>query len=68
MQRELQQAHEQFAKEQPSPEKRKQTESGHKPADPVRKHAPAAEDDLRQEVRRLRAELNELRGEIKKRP
>ena len=38
--------------------------------DSERKHAPAAEpnEDLRNELKRLRAELNELREEIKKRP
>ena len=70
MQRELQQAHEQFAKEQQASEKRKQPEAGQKHFDSDRKHVPpvAPDDELRHELKRLRVELNELREEIKKRP
>ncbi len=63
MEREHHQAHGEFRKDQSSPEKRKHFE-------PERKFAPAAGpvDELRHEIQRLRAELNELREEIRKRP
>ncbi len=77
MEREHQQGHKQIAKESPAPKKFKHPEPELKHAEgkgkhfePKRKHAPDAEplDDLRQEVQRLRAELNELREGLKKRP
>lgn len=70
MEREYHQAHEQSAKQQPSPKKTQYVDVDRKHSEPERKHAPAAapNDDLRNELQRLRAELNELREEIKKRP
>ncbi|MBC7820082.1 MAG: hypothetical protein IAG10_24630 [Planctomycetaceae bacterium] len=76
MEREHHQAHEKFAKEPSTSQKQKQPEKGSKYAEfegkhpePKGKHAPdaAAGDDLRHEVQRLRAELNELREGLKKR-
>lgn len=75
MERELHQAHDQFANEQPSPEKEKPVKPKHieppmKKLQPESKlksapgHAPI--DELREELHRLRAELNELREQIKK--
>lgn len=72
MQRELHHAQEKSPKEKgaPPPEKRKDDDSEDKHPEPKGKTAPdhAAGDDLRHELKRLRAELNELREEIKKRP
>ena len=76
MEREHQHAHEKIAKEPSGPQKQKQPEKGIKHAEsegnrpePKGKHAPDTTpvDDLRQEVQRLRAELNELREGLKKR-
>lgn len=75
MEREHHQAHKQITKESPAPKKFKHPELGFKRPElrgkhfePERKHAPDAEplDDLRHEVQRLRAELNELREQVKK--
>lgn len=77
MEREHQQGHKQIAKESPAPKKFKHPEpelkhdgGKGKHFEPERKHSPDAEplDDLRHEVQRLRAELNELREGLKKRP
>lgn len=78
MERELHQAHEQFAKEQRAQEKEKPAPVKHKLVEPPMKklhpelklksahdHAPV--DELREELHRLRAELNELREQVKKR-
>ena len=70
MEREHHQAREQSEKHQPAPKKGQHAEANAKHSEPVRKQAPADEpnEDLRIELKRLRAELNELREEIKKRP
>ena len=80
MEREHHQAHDKFAKEPPSPQKQKQPEKRviyvekqpekvFKLPEPKGKHAPEAAPvaELRQELQRLRAELNELREGLKKR-
>lgn len=90
MERELHQAHEQFAKERSSPKKHvdspklpeflKEGKSLPKPKHiepPMKKLHPEAKlksapghapvDELREELQRLRAELNELREQLKKR-
>lgn len=69
MEREVQQAHERAAKEPPAPKKGKQAEPDAKHEEPARKQKIAAEpnEDLAHELKRLRAELNELREEVKNR-
>ena len=81
MEREHHQGHKQIAKESPAPKKFKHPEPERKHELPdflreggtnvkhpesVRKDTPV--DELRQELQRLRAELNELREGLKKRP
>lgn len=67
--REIRQAHERATKESPAPKKAKQPEPEAKHEEPARKQKPetASNDELAQELKRLRAELNELREEIKNR-
>ena len=69
MQREVHQSHDRTAKEQPSSKKGKQLDLENKIEEPARQQKTAAEpsDDLRLELKRLRAELNELREEVKNR-